>query len=1249
MVLLGGFVPQGTTQKKAVDLSMLADVAEMSKLPDHAESERTADNYVVYWPRVQKPVSLVDSASISGAIEYRFAPVKFLPASGQARGIKATEPPTGWVFRATAKKPTERAATSAAPYPINCPHCGDDWRIFRTPDGPVPKGDPRAMRSPIRTMRTGFEKVNQVLVSTLMRELPEGKRKCVVFADSRQDAAKLASGIGLSHYQDAVRGAVVNCLRSDQKELPGLAEARSFITDMNRSGRKAYTQLVIEHQKLAERLTAVWEGSSDESEQDVLASLNAPKTLNDLTADVSDELLRTGMNPAGPAADLQSAEQGSKSQEYRWSGIFDWESVPPVPKPSLPSALTTLHSDISARTHEEVVSSLVSGSGRDFESLGLGWLSCSDQPLDLLYDDPLAGIAQASLRLLGEKRRFWGLRDERDSPPASLKSFWKAVCDKRGGEWLDLKDEVEAYWGKAVKKYLIDPERVFMRPAPNEVYSCMVCHRQHVFRGAGVCTQCLGELRTEVSTVNLVQDYYAGNADADGSYFRLSCAELTGQTDKREAQLRQARFQGIFLNEEDHPLPDEVDLLSVTTTMEAGVDIGSLDAVVMGNMPPTRFNYQQRVGRAGRRGSTVSIALTVCRPRSHDEHYFENPNEIIADPTPPPYLAMDSWEVCRRVLGAEILRLAFASKDIREVSDRHDMKLTSNTHGAFGYAADWNTYRNPIETWCEKNKADLLSAASDLFIGTKFFGELESRTTETISWLLKEIDEKTASTVIGHSELSQRLAEQGILPMFGFPSQIRQLFLKMPTKSFPWPPEQAVDRDAAMAISSFSPGSEIIRDGWIYRSTSVASWSPGQFRPVQDEPWGPEKLVQICRRCSYLQEVPSKPEVPEPCPQCGAAPGISNVVAMREPQGFYAPRSERRPFDGNFAWTPNAMPARAKVDLMSLESSSWTSMQTFYGQGAKYVVNDNRGKQFRFIKDHKYLTYTEQNQISSSQTKFFDDEPSEISLGIVQQTDFMFFGPRDPHIAGGWRIDLATAYPQFGGFTDGVEGRRAGWYSLAFMLRKAAAKWMDVHPQELMAGIHSTLLEGVPRTFVFLADQLENGAGFSTFLGKKNNFEKLLSKTIDMIQSEFMSPAHVLSCGGSCYKCLRDYQNMTLHPLLDWRLGSALLDLLQGVEPELDLNSMRHLSENWTKAFGGHLNMHGQSPYIVFERGGFEPLIIAPHHPYEGVSDECGTERTAELFVDLMEAYPKHGLLFCDTFVFDRAPASVLNRISNLG
>src|SRR3546814_8874285 len=92
-------------------------------------------------------------------------------------------------------------------------------------------------------------------------------------------------------------------------------------------------------------------------------------------------------------------------------------------------------------------------------------------------------------------------------------------------------------------------------------------------------------------------DYYRWLAVDAGPIFRLNCAEMTGQTDKVLARDRQRLFQNIPVGDEV-ALTDNIDLLSVTTTMEAGVDIGSLLDVMMANMPPMRFNHQQRVGRA---------------------------------------------------------------------------------------------------------------------------------------------------------------------------------------------------------------------------------------------------------------------------------------------------------------------------------------------------------------------------------------------------------------------------------------------------------------------------------------------------------------------------------------------------------------------------------------------------------------------------------------------------------------------------
>lgn len=1257
-VFLGGYVPAGSTQPPGKPVTLLADLSDIEHLPDQVGLERTANNYLLYWPQKQNPDLEDREWSADGnKVEYAFRRSILRPETGELRPTGSNDH-TGWTFQ-VATPAGKRGQNSGvfkrnpeqlSPFPTRCPNCADDWEITHTADGVVPAADKKRQRSPIRAMRTGFEKINQVLITELLQDLEPANRKTIVFTDSRQDAAKLSSGISLRHYQDLLRLLLRTELAASDQVAADIPVAKEHIVDGKKTAesRDAIKRLRAKDLNAFTLLQDVWELESDVPETEAIRQLAQSPSLPVLTDRVSQRLVEMGINPGGPSASLQQTDEKVPSS---WSLIYRWEPSP-ARKTDLSTAQKKLEGAIDKNLQKEIIDGLFSGVGRDYESLGLGWVGLvgSVSAAENVPSSP-AAIAQSSLRILAGMRRFAGMRNVSDTPPRKLKTFWQAVSVKFDMDIDDVQTLVRKVWGDAVSNFLIHAEMATIYQPSSSEWTCQTCRRRHLVYGCGLCTYC-GKDLPEATAHGTDLDYYGHKATYGQGQFRLTAAELTGQTDRLAAQSRQARFQNVFLNQTENKKSDGIELLSVTTTMEAGVDIGALDSVILANMPPTRFNYQQRVGRAGRRLTPMAVSLTVCRGRSHDEYYFGRPELITNEPTPQPYLALNRPEIYTRALRSETLRRAFIGFTDALSLDDGFSGLGNNTHGQFGLVSDWARVKPLLSRWLNDNWSTVEEAATGLATYTNLSQDDLDIARASIASLAEDISVVAFSDIPGHSDLSQRLAESGLLPMFGFPSKVRDLYLKKPSSAFPWPPDNVIDRDAAMAVNQFAPGSELVRDGKIYPVIGVASFYPaGRTVTAEDNALGDERLIDVCRQCAYVEEKPTGSEYAAGyCPQCGADPGTFSTIDLREPKGYRA--GTPRDFDGNFSWSPKSTSTRAVADLQKLLPVSLPGSVAYSGRGKRYVINDNSGKSFQFkqaLPNDYWGGYIAIAPDGTSAVHTDQSEPSiAAALGTIQPTDFLFYGPQSAVIKPqGLRLDLSTGAPQQHGAYDSIQGRRAAWYSLSFLMRTVAAKKLDIQSQEFNAGIYTGLKDGEPTTFAFLADTLENGAGFSSHLGRPEILHEYLAD-IDTYLDE-LAGEHSRECSSSCYRCLRDYSNMAYHALLDWRLAKDLKAVLDGRNLTIELDKHRQAIKNWAAVYNVSTLENNFAACALWDKPAEGRIAVVLRHSLESGEADLMSDRLTRAAAQIIAEHPGlDGLVYVDTFMLDRNPSHVINLFRSL-
>ena len=137
----------------------------------------------------------------------------------------------------------------------------------------------------------------------------------------------------------------------------------------------------------------------------------------------------------------------------------------------------------------------------------------------------------------------------------------------------------------------------------------------------------------------------------DGSLFRLGlwAEEHSAQLGPSQARRLQELFRAGMRN-----------LLSCTTTMELGIDIGGLSATMLANVPPGKANYLQRAGRVGRRSDGSSVVVTFCRQQPYDQEVFHRFGAFLSRPLRKPTVFLHRERIVQRHLHAWLLGAFFA-------------------------------------------------------------------------------------------------------------------------------------------------------------------------------------------------------------------------------------------------------------------------------------------------------------------------------------------------------------------------------------------------------------------------------------------------------------------------------------------------------------------------------------------------------------------------------------------------------------
>lgn len=1025
---------------------------------------------------------------------------------------------------------------------------------------------------PVTTVRPGDEAIAAVAAQTLLEAMPPRDlgenppmdgRNLLVFSDNRQDAAFFAPFFERTSREQAIRGAMLRAIeRGGRIDIDNLVSAVQ--RELQADGLRLY------------RPGVVPQVETGENERLRLKAL----IISEITVFGRGRLSLEGFGLLG--VDYLEIDRAIRAVQ---------NSLPPELRAYAEAYARYLlkmireHRAISAR--ESGMIDLVD------ESI---WTRIAAQHGRCVTRErnPNAKLALSLVPMAGRRNRFTALlRKMALAKGVSLDE--NQIRDVLVKFWMAIENPRSMTSKHGVGRGICFDRGLFVLPGSDvALFQCRACGARTQFDTAGVCQamDCDGRLqeipRSQRERFAQINHYVGRYRD----HPRLGIAR----------EHTAAIASEIRADIEEQFKSGEINLLSCTTTMEMGVDLGDLESVLCKNVPPSIANYQQRAGRAGRRAQVAPIVLTTARSGRFDRAVYENFSQYLAARPIIPYLSLDNAGFFRRhqlsmVLarllehrlanyqrtGAPRLRDVLAAAltpEAREIFNADFEDWIAGSGEALAGAAALGS-RLPAElagialdgAGLAAMLRDRISAFADAAWGRwglmqDAIDELEVRRAEldsTESEKFLRIDRalsvlRTQQRLYLDQFLVEQLSRRAVIPTYSFP--VHSVTLEV--LNAPGQGREAamleLDRDGSIGISEYAPGSEVVAGSRVWTSAGISKRS----KFTGDDAFIERARYRVCEACRSPQVTPLGEEVEEHCPQC-AAPfqKMNRTRDLIRPHGFLTSVNDGQGRD------PGASRIRPTVadEALLLTEAPWPKYSptdlpgilSFHAPGSNRpdpelgrIITVNRGRHGGGFGWCVACEHAQPVHGAGPERRWQQRVQLQRHDNPRSGQPCRFDPSRQVH-----PVDLAHVFetdvrgllfqgmprdPSGGSITPGTSLDR----TLQEALRLGAAELLETDPRDLRALCQR--LDG--HLVVVLYDSVSGGAGYATRITREEGY---LARDLLMAARDILSCPNT-DCVTSCTRCLNDYSNQRHWPDFDRRpalawIESILIDAGLAIEP----------------------------------------------------------------------------------------------------